>query len=689
MTKNPFIVNVVSALTMAWKQRFINVSDDQWEQLHWEFFNGCSFVWKHPVHTAAFLIWAPKLIKILSFFYPLLISTILLLLIIFTIGPQLERMKADSDLQWVRFKEAATISSEDDFCGCWAGQQLNGGFKISRGVNGLEANITDDWAGWAESLHGCHQSLDQFQNSIENNDIKFDFDKVTDEEAEQAGELDVSSKSIILGKVRELMERLIDELGGRVEIDALNALESITQVLIESTGKDYEKQGKNYLLSAMGEIENDLSDNEPFLKKDYVGGCEFISRSISVDSERLEDVPCEQIEAAKVYQKQGKNMGSFAMEEAQHKLLDHGKFPKTSYVGDSELMTRPFTARSLNVHSLEHAQEESNDGRKQGKLYKLFISEDELSHNGNIQIIDNARDSEFIARSGTAIDNSKGQRQYLVPESLVEDSCNASISSISVAPDKDNTSLHSVGANISRPEDGRRSPLVQDKHQKAEGLSVVQQYELGTGRSPLLGVSKDEFRCMNELRETGHDLGQKAFVIGDGKHWNQTHSNKFSKDQDGHCQSRKLCEKLTEESPICPKELSSPIRIPEHKNKQHHVIAGKLRSFPSDPMTFVKKPQLVASPVMLLGTQDMDLLWEEYNDVPSQKAESSTKEHAIDFEDDLSEMVDSDAETSPVCCLQALKFKGKMPLKKPNLKKISKALKKLGLLQHFRGRKTA
>ena len=122
MTKNPSIVNVVSALTMAWKHRFINVSDDQWEQLHWEFFIGCSFVWKHLVHTAASLIWAPKLIKILSFFYPLLISTILLLVIIFTIGPQLERMKADGDLQWVRFKEAATISSKDDFCGCWAGQ---------------------------------------------------------------------------------------------------------------------------------------------------------------------------------------------------------------------------------------------------------------------------------------------------------------------------------------------------------------------------------------------------------------------------------------------------------------------------------------------------------------------------------------------------------------------------------------
>ena len=68
----------------------------------------------------------------------------------------------------------------------------------------------------------------------------------------------MSSKSVILGKVRELMERLIDELGGRVEIDALNTLESITQVLIESIGKDYEKQVKNCLLSATGEIKNDL-----------------------------------------------------------------------------------------------------------------------------------------------------------------------------------------------------------------------------------------------------------------------------------------------------------------------------------------------------------------------------------------------------------------------------------------------
>jgi hypothetical protein len=820
MKKNNFIVNVVSALTMAWKKRYINISDDQWEQLHWEFFNGCFFVWKHPVHTAAFLIWAPRLIKILSFFYPLLISTILLLLIIFTIGPQLERMKADSDSQWVRFKEAAAISCEDDFCGSWAGQQPYGGFTLSRGVNRPEEKSTDDWAGWEESLQGCHQSIDQFQNRIEKNGIKFDYDKVTDEEAEQAGQLGVSSKSIILDKVRELMERLIDELGGRVEIDALNALESITQVLIESTGKDYEKQGKNCLLSTMSETENDLSDNEAFLKMDYFGDCEFISRSVSVSSDNLEHVPCDRLEAAKADQKQGKNVGSIAVGEAHHKLLDHWEFPKTGYAGDSEFITRPITAGSLNVQTLEHAQKDSNDGRKQGKLYKLFISEDELSHNGNIQIIDNARDSESIATSGTGIKTSKEQGHHPVPEFLVEDSCSASISSISPAPEKGNTSLHSVGAyisrpeegrrnlpvqdkhqkverlsvvqqyelrthrsllpgvskdefscinklreagddfgkkdsvigdgkhqnqthsnkfskeqhehrqsrklceelpvpeslveyscsesissisltpekgntsvhsvgvNISRPKEGRRSPLVQDKHQKEE-LSVVQQYELRARRSLLPGVSKDEFRCINELREAGDVFGKKESVIGDGKYQNQTHSNKFSKDQHGHCQCRKLCEKLTEDSLKYSREFSSPIRIPDHNNKQHYVTAGKLRSIPSDPITYVKKPQLVASPVMLLGTQDMDLLWEEYNDVTSQDPESASKAHVVDFNDDLSEMIDSDTEVSPVCCLQALKFKGKMPLKKPNLKKISKALKKLGIMQHFRGRKTA
>lgn len=689
LKKISFIVNVVSVLTMARKQRYINVSDDQWEQLHWEFFNGCAFVWKHPVHIAAFLIWAPRLIKILSFFYPLLISTILLLLIIFTIGPQLERMKADSDLQWVRFKEAAAVGCEDDFGGSWAGQQPYSGLKISREVNGQEAKSTDDWAGWAESLHGCNQSIDQFQNSMEKNDIKFDYDKVTDDEAEQEGQLGVSSKSIILDKVRELMERLIDELGGRVEIDALNALESISQVLIESTWKDYEKQGKNCLISAMRETENDLSDNEQFLKNNYVGDSEFISRSVSVSAGDLDHVPFDHIEAAKADRKEGKNVGSFAMEEPQHKLLRQGEFPKTGNVGDSEFRTRPVTAGRLNAQTLEKAQKDPNDGRKQGKLYKLFISEDELSHNGKIKSsIDNARDNESIARTGTATETSMEQWDYPVPESLVEYSCSSSISDISLEPEKDNTSLRSVGAHISRPQEGR-SPLVQDKHQKAIGLSVVQQYELRTRRSVLPGVIKDESRSVNELREAGDVFGKKTSVIGDGRHPNQPHSSMFSNEQHENCKSRKIYEKLLEDSSNNSSEFSTPIMIPEYQNKQHHVIAGKLRSVTSDPITFVKKPQLVASPVMLLGTQEMDLLWEEYNDAPKQEPAPSSNGHAADFNDDLSEMIDSDSESSTVCCLQALKLKGKLPLKKPNLKKISKALKKLGIMQHLRGRKTA
>lgn len=685
MKNLPFIVNVVSVLTMAWKQRYINISDNRWEQLHWEFFNVCAFVWKHPIHTAAILICAPRLIKILSFFYPLLISTILLLLIIFTIGPQLERMKADSDLQWVRFKEAATVSCEDDLGGSWAGQQPYAGLKISREVNGQEAKSIDDWAGCAESLRGCNQSIDQFQNSMEKNDIKFDYDKVPDDEAEQEGQLGVSSKSIILDKVRELMERLIDELGGRVEIDALNALESISQVLIESTGKDYEKQGKNSLISAMGETENEL-----FLKNNNVGDSEFIGGSLSVNTEDLEHVLFDHIEVAKADRKEGKNVGSFAMEEAQHKLLRHREFPKTDNVGDSEFRTRPVTAGSLlTAETREHAQKDANDVRKQGKLYKLFISEDELSHNGNItSSTDNARDNESIARTGTATETSKEQWHYPVPESLVEYSSSSSISDISPAPEKGNASLRSVGAHISRPHEGR-SPLVQDKHQNAVGLSVVQQYELRTRRSLLPGVIKDESRSLNELREAGDDFGKKASVIGDGRHLYQTHSSKFSNEQHEHCKSRKICEKLLEDSPNNSTEFSTPIMIPENQNKQHYLLAGKLRSIASDPITFGKKPQLVTSPVMLLGTQEMDLLWEEYNDAPKQEPTPSINGHAADFNDDLSEMIDSDSESSTVCCLQALKLKGKLPLKKPNLKKISKALKKLGIMQHFRGRKTA
>eukprot|EP01018_Ginkgo_biloba_P019949 Gb_11583 [translate_table: standard] len=585
MTKNMAMGELISAVSMAWKHKYI--SDDQWEELYWEFFNCCSFVWRHPIHTAAFLYCAPSLIKILLFFYPLLISTFLFLLLIYSLGPQLERMKADRDLQWKRFREAAV---NDDNSGSWASQQSCRKFAKARGVNRQVACTADHWADWPKSLKSCHQSIlyteGQFSNNIEKDDLKVDFDTVAEEEVEQKEAFNISSKSIILDKLRDLMERLIAELGGRVELDALNALETITQILIESTGRDYQKQGKNWSFIAMGTTENELSDE--------------------------------------------------------------GNFPKSDFVGECPLIGRPITDEGRNVERLEHVPSEN-------------------------------------------IDPNKLQRDSAVPGSSVEDSCSVGSIDISRGMEKGNTSLESVQVFLSGPQDGEGSLSPQDKLQTEDGLSGPQQYLLRPCKSFPHDASKGEFRCMDKWWEEGDFFGQKASLSGREKVWKKKLVDKCSEEHREQCKAGKFDEEEAEVSCKLEGQLSSiPARIPEKKNDQRYMNTGKLRSTPSEPITFINRPQFLTSPVMLLDAKGMDLLWEEYNDAPRQEPESPIKGHST--YPDLSGTVDSDAEDgsdSPqVCCLKAMRFsKGRMPLKKPNFTKISKALKKLGLIQHFRGQK--
>ncbi|KAJ9176602.1 hypothetical protein P3X46_011896 [Hevea brasiliensis] len=91
------------------------------------------------------------------------------------------------------------------------------------------------------------------------------------------------------------------------------------------------------------------------------------------------------------------------------------------------------------------------------------------------------------------------------------------------------------------------------------------------------------------------------------------------------------------------------------------------------------------------GGEGMDLLWETYeNDSMKAQAKSKTKKGkkgSIEYYDDEDEEEENEGQ---LCCLQALKFSaGKMNLGmgRPNLVKISKALKGFGWLHHVTKKK--
>ncbi|GMH20403.1 hypothetical protein Nepgr_022244 [Nepenthes gracilis] len=92
------------------------------------------------------------------------------------------------------------------------------------------------------------------------------------------------------------------------------------------------------------------------------------------------------------------------------------------------------------------------------------------------------------------------------------------------------------------------------------------------------------------------------------------------------------------------------------------------------------------------GGERMDLLWEAYEKESSSKIKNG-KESKVQFngvrkeeDDDGEEEEDEEEENRQLCCLQALKFStGKMSLGmgRPNLVRISKAVKGIGWLRHL------
>ncbi|KAJ6729046.1 ACIDIC LEUCINE-RICH NUCLEAR PHOSPHOPROTEIN 32 FAMILY B PROTEIN [Salix viminalis] len=89
------------------------------------------------------------------------------------------------------------------------------------------------------------------------------------------------------------------------------------------------------------------------------------------------------------------------------------------------------------------------------------------------------------------------------------------------------------------------------------------------------------------------------------------------------------------------------------------------------------------------GGEGMDMLWETYEtDSTKVQAKSKTKKGkkgSVEYYDDDEEDLEEERSDGQLCCLQALKFSaGKMSLGmgRPNLVKISKALKGIGWLHH-------
>nr|GFD25668.1 neurogenic differentiation factor 1 like [Tanacetum cinerariifolium] len=84
------------------------------------------------------------------------------------------------------------------------------------------------------------------------------------------------------------------------------------------------------------------------------------------------------------------------------------------------------------------------------------------------------------------------------------------------------------------------------------------------------------------------------------------------------------------------------------------------------------------------GEEGMDSLWEDHENSNSKKYDSGIKRYSDDEDDEDVEM-----SNGHLCCLQALRLSsGKMNLgmRKPNLVKISKALKGFGWLHHVKNK---
>eukprot|EP01018_Ginkgo_biloba_P035697 Gb_12174 [translate_table: standard] len=668
----------VLAMNMKWKEWKYIVAD-QLEELYWEVFKLLSLVWSHPVQSAYFVFFAPSLVKVVFFFCPLLISTCLFVLIIFSLGPQLERIKAERDLQWKRFKEAAgflNLSTKDD---------EYRRFKVLRGVKMPVRCSTDLWTDWLKGLHvRSHQSIlyteGQLLNDMEEEGLKVQFEN-------QGGGFAIAGnnnlgcgQSIILSKIGMLMDRLVAELGGKVELHVLNALEAITETFIETTRKQYEKDTINSSSSGFGAAENQESGNGLFDKNVHLGECPLINKSVFVDGKivdgleqiilplskenmpHMTDIDCPLL--GKSVYVQGENVDSL---EQMIVSLTEEEMPPLADI-DSPLLGHSVYVEGKVVDSLDQIT--------------VPLSKENVPHSTDTepckeQIV---QLDQLICDVGTVHENSF-QTLIANPESSIAEICPAKLSGFSQVSDKDNEVLDSDEGD-------------QYGSQDEDGLPGLEKCVFKSCRSFPLDASEEESLTMDKLWEADNNFSlfavEKSPSVRKEKDWKRTLACKLYEEQQNRWKGTlagKFYEEQKEGSSRFHGQLSSSSgRIPEHQNCTGH-LAGKSTSSSSES-------QILTSSESPLNAEEMDLLWEEYNDAPSQEPESSIKGLAKGLAKlrSLRGNVDSDAEDGPdtpqLCCLKAFRFStGKMPLRRPNLVKISKAFKNFGIMQHIMGPK--
>lgn len=531
-------------------------------------------IWKiNPIYLAYFVFFAPRLLKTVCFFCPLLVSTCLLVLVIFSLGPQLERIRVEGDLQWKRFREAVGIlglNAEDD-------RRIRQPTRCCRG--------------WLHDVSGfCSVG-------IKTEELGVGFEECGSSVIAMAEDDTLNPcQSIVVNKVKVLMDSLVAELGSKVEFGVPDAIEAIAEAFMETTLRRYEEDIVNSSIGTAGDGE---SGDEKEAKTSRE--CALIG---------LESVCFE-----------AKNAGELPLTAECESMGSHD-FSQMSDFKDSEEQIDKLDRPACDVGGVQA---------------DVFV---------------------------TPVGSSQELNASKLPD-------------LSYVSEKDNR--------------------VVDNGNEADSSHVLHGLErcvFKSCRSFPFGDSEEEFPNMDRLWEEDHNnvglfAAQKNQSVKKEKDWKKTLACKLYEEQHNLWKGTlagKLLEDQAMGSSKIYSQLSPSMKIPEHLNYVD-ILSGKSTSSSSES-------QFLTSAESSLNDEEMDQLWEEYNDAPCQETEAPIKglRKGLAKLQRLRQNVDSDAEDGPedpqLCCLRAFRFSmGKMPLRRPNFMKFSKALKNFGLIQHSRGQK--
>ncbi|XP_057870948.2 uncharacterized protein LOC131077477 [Cryptomeria japonica] len=569
------------------------------EELYHEVSGFLSSLWRSPIYLVYFVYFGPRLVRMVMFFCPLLVSTCLLMLIVFSVGPQLERIRIEGHLQWLRFREASLRQDK--------------GFSVMSGVKRPLICRRDLWIDLFRGLYGSSQEpilLSEnplMVNKFSGEGLKVEFEKCGGFVTSMAeGKTVDPSQSVILSKLGEVMDRLVAELGGEVQCDILNALEVIIEALIQTTQSPYEEDRINSSSSAFRTA------------KDREASDKSVEEAKALENfpDKLVDLHCRSLDI-----------------QGEFPLIDIDNVDSLTQVAG------PFTNENVPHRiDLEACENEVDASSFHGDAFKTSV---------------------------------------LVPESFHEEPCTAQRTEptdISQVSEQDNGILDS---NQTHPSESEK------------GLPSLKNCVFRSCRIFPVDNSGEEFLPMDRLweqddRHAGLLAFEKSPATRKEKDWKRTLACKLLEEQQNQWRGTLVGKFSEERSSILQSQLSPSVKIPENQSYTD-FFGSKSTSSSSDSPAFTS----TESPLI---AEDMDLLWEEYNDVKNYDPESDIKGLAKSLAKlrSLRGNVESDTDEGPetpkLCCLKAFRFSpGKIPLRKPNLVKFSKALKNFGFIQHIRG----